>query len=493
VANYALEIIYPRAQGTAGSGLNVNNRCYRAYTGLTYEIRASAIGGDFPYTWSLSNAPSGMSINSETGLITWTNPTSNASNVVVSVEDSSGSTDSETWSITVGTSGFKFIDAVNGSDSNGGTLAAPYQTLAHGVVAAAATDIVYFRTGTYTWDTLDVDSPGNASQRTDINDADGEATIWLAYPGESPVLDQQYAGTGFASHIRFSSPYIYVDGFEMINIWTFGFSANRKSNYGAVFRNCTFDGTDMDGAGSGSNAAMIEFFGKDQDCQGSIIQDCVFHDIDDANTVKLYGTIKCLVEDCTHTDINTAAIEPKESNRQYTIRGNTFLRVGNEAVGGDMASDDSSSKHYGEICFNNIISAGTNGTAEHDAIAIQRGENLGPTHVYRNTIQGRIFIDDIGTEDGPIDIRTNVLVNNDNNGSPWPYINDGTQITDTGRITVTNNLTRTIAANDVVSTTTGLLIDPYRTSEYLGVYGHEAVRASHVSRKRYRAMRLRAA
>ena len=77
-ANYPLELISPRAVGTSpSSGLAAmpsGHRIFKAYPGLEYNIRAVVIGGAYPFTFALSNAPSGMSINAD-GTITWPNPT----------------------------------------------------------------------------------------------------------------------------------------------------------------------------------------------------------------------------------------------------------------------------------------------------------------------------------------------------------------------------------------------------------------------------------
>ena len=66
-ANYSLELVSPRAAGTAASaGLAVmpsGHRIFKAYPGLPYNIRAVVTGGAYPFTFSLANAPSGMTIN----------------------------------------------------------------------------------------------------------------------------------------------------------------------------------------------------------------------------------------------------------------------------------------------------------------------------------------------------------------------------------------------------------------------------------------------
>src|SRR5688572_17024316 len=63
-ANYPLELVSPRAAGSSPSSgqpaISANNRIFWAYPGIEYNIRATVIGGKYPYRFALSNAPTGM-------------------------------------------------------------------------------------------------------------------------------------------------------------------------------------------------------------------------------------------------------------------------------------------------------------------------------------------------------------------------------------------------------------------------------------------------
>ena len=109
-ANYPLEITQPQA------GLDTTNRFYKAYPGLEYNIRLAVISGSYPYVHELTTAPTGMTIDATTGEIQWDNPTTSGSphSVTAKVTDSDSSTDTGSWTITVTTDGFYFLDAVNG-------------------------------------------------------------------------------------------------------------------------------------------------------------------------------------------------------------------------------------------------------------------------------------------------------------------------------------------------------------------------------------------
>jgi hypothetical protein len=109
-----LEITNIKPAGTGDPVIPSTNRIFRAYPGIEYNIRAAVIGGTYPYTYSLNNAPEGMTINSRTGEIVWPNPQLDASDIQLSVKDSENTTVSTAWSITVSANGFLFVDVWKG-------------------------------------------------------------------------------------------------------------------------------------------------------------------------------------------------------------------------------------------------------------------------------------------------------------------------------------------------------------------------------------------
>jgi hypothetical protein len=86
-ANYSLEIIQPQPN------LNTQNRFYKAYPGLEYNVRMAVAGGDILTGSNSFPVPSGMNIDGR-GEITWPNPTEASSphSVSVRVTDSEGTT-----------------------------------------------------------------------------------------------------------------------------------------------------------------------------------------------------------------------------------------------------------------------------------------------------------------------------------------------------------------------------------------------------------------
>jgi len=468
--NFSLRLTYPLGVGTVPSGRPANDRARFAYPGIEYNICGAAVGGSFPYTWTLSNEPAGMTIDADTGEISWPNPTSNASNITITVEDGASDTDSATWSIVVSTSGWKFVDATGGSDAAAGTLAAPWETIEK-VHTSGGTDRIYFREGTYNLDGL---TPSGSVGDTHVewNDGDGRELIWLGYPGEArPLIDLQSSGTE-TPYIKSDCQVLHFDHLEIANAFRYGVQ-DVRGDHGLVIRRCDLYG--LVGGSGGLNAAliMVSAAGDSTPHACVVVQGCEFSDTPADWTqgvcTKWYYTLYLLVERTTVTNCGEGHAV-KESNAQYTLRQNTFSGIDGQAIGGDWGDNETSHGHYGEICYNNIKDAGS------DAIRInQNGDQAaGPTYIYRNTVQGIPRIFHGATGDGPIVIQSNVIVNDHAAEPPFPQgfaTDNAPDITvfdfGTG---VTANLLATTAAGAVDAD--GVLVGAYRTS-YLGTHGHE--------------------
>lgn len=68
---------------------------------IPFEWQASAIGGTPPYTWSATGLPTGLSINSSTGLISGTPTAAGTFNATITVTDDNSDTANDTASFTV--------------------------------------------------------------------------------------------------------------------------------------------------------------------------------------------------------------------------------------------------------------------------------------------------------------------------------------------------------------------------------------------------------
>lgn len=465
--HFPLEVTNIKPVGSIPSGLDADSRIYRAYTGFTYNIRPAVIGGNYPYTFSLSNAPSGMAINANTGEITWSNPQANAT-PTLTVRDASGAQVNSSWTITVGTSRFKFIDAVNGrnASNNGcssscgtGSQASPWRTIKDMYLNAAADDITYFRAGTY--GVLDIARAGVGGPWEAVTLNESRSVIWLAYPGESPRIDFGWTGGGeWGPMIYMEGTTIYVDGFETVNSHIMAFQVGGTST-GATFRKNLLH---HHGPGTaGTNASFIMTTQQYPNvAYGMVIQDNVFYDSPVDVNIKLYSQNKTLIENNVFHD-TVAAMELKSDVRQFTVRGNTFYNITTNiwdalAIGGNMHGLNDQPTTGGEICYNNVRST------DNLAISLNQDGQAMPIYVYRNTFVGHVAVTNTDAADGPFTFRNNVIINNDG-GNRIQLIG----VTAPERVIVTNNLAG--APSQAIVDSLGNLTAAY--AQYLGTMGYQ--------------------
>jgi hypothetical protein len=399
-----------------------------------------------------------MAIDPSTGVITWPNPTASAA-AMLSVTDSEGTRVSQTWSITVGTAGFKFVDAVNGSSSGTGAISAPWRTLADVHTQGAGNDIVYFRSGTYNVNGIATGASG-AELRVEFDQGDGNPVMWLAYPGAAPVIDFQFVSTD-TPRIRLTGGTIYIEGFEARRIGVMGFQVGHTGR-GSVFRKLNMH--DLLRGVDGSNGAFImtQWTGGSGEAIGMVVQDSSFTNNTGASAaLKFYSTRKLLVENCVINSSDSEALALKMDDIQYTARGNTLSNIRGAGLGGSMMNRGPG--HYGEFAFNNVKDASSLG-----AIVVNQNSEAGVVYVYRNTLQGRVLIQNTDSADGPFTFASNVIVNNDS-GTPSGSHIYHQSVTAPSRIILQNNLVGS-PSNGIVDAN-GVLTAAY--ASYKGLVGHE--------------------
>lgn len=485
-----LELMSPRRSGSGGppsltTGLHAGHRIYYAYPGLEYNIRAQVRGGSYPYTFALSNAPAGMSVDSR-GVISWPNPTASASNITLTVTDSLGNTASGTWSITVDTAGWVFVDA-NAAVNGTGTLASPFNSLLALRNGAGANTRAYFRGGTYyaVLNSGSLGAAGNHFGRMAFR-SDNSPVVWLAYPGETPIIDQALSRDSNNSTVvgevclefaQSSGDPPYIDGFRFTNILCKGVLIGGYGGaYPFVFRRCQF----YNGGGhEGHNSGFISVRNGttvNAKC-GSTVQDCTFDLLTGATcALKLYSMDRAIIEDNVFSNTATDAegcIAQKNNCPDITIRRNTALVGQNQPFfGGNLNYDAVALKCSGEICYNNVRDGWDNGAEWTDNTSLRwqtKINSRGPFTVYRNTINGNILVQTFDAADGLLTIEANVIVNDQGGQTPVPYVYDDA-VTDVTRLAVSGNLT-SATVTGVIDPATGLLTGASTT--YRGTHGHE--------------------
>ena len=438
--HYPLYLIRPKANLWSGK-----DRIYKAYPGLEYNIRAAAIGGEYPYRYTLSNEPSGMSIDEHTGEITWSNPQSSASNITVRVTDQDGDYVEGTWSITVTTSGFKFMDD-DGSDSGNGTVSQPWKTISKLASSASTTDIVYWREGTWTGQ----QNPSNYDNWIGRGD-NSIPRIWIGYPSETPIIDLNLNGNKIGIGTA-----VYFDNMTFRNAVDIMFYVASNVSY-YCFRRLTLSNIDRDGR---SNKSFFRFEAADYG-QYFVLQDSTLSDTEsEVKGLSIYHTFGMLLEDNTLSSIGHTGFDLKEGVRQFTVRGNHFdgITSGNGAGPGLLNSADGQ-KSYGEWCFNYCEATSQGGVALR--IPADSAFDPGVFYVYRNTIYGWINFAGLDSGDGPYYFENNVIINSDS----------GDHINGSGtNIHITDNLVGN-ASDNIIDPVGGNLTQEYLV--FLGTRGWE--------------------
>jgi len=187
--------------------------------GASTTLSGSASGGNPPYTYrwtpttGLNNATIAAPTASPTATTTYT--------LTVTDSQSRAATDSAVVTVTTATAGSTYFvakNATNASDTNPGTEASPWKSLAKAASTARAGDTVYVKAGTYN-ETIRPANSGTA----------GSLIAFKAFPGQEcqgafggpksncqVIIDGQNTRNAAADFSRPSS-YIRVEGFEMRN------------------------------------------------------------------------------------------------------------------------------------------------------------------------------------------------------------------------------------------------------------------------------------
>ncbi|MEF3692481.1 MAG: hypothetical protein V3574_05515 [Candidatus Moraniibacteriota bacterium] len=356
--NMPLQIINIKPAGTGSPAIPSTHRIFYAYPGIEYKIRAAVIGGDYPYAFVLSNAPSGMIVN-EAGYIIWSNPQENANNVGLRVTDSNGDYVDTTWSISVQTSGFKFVDCTSGTNGNG-TIFSPYDNISNMVADSSTTDLIYFRNGTCVLPTRgNYTLAGQGTETFSWRDPSNAPNRWLSFPDEEVTIDMNEK---FFYGYPTDSQAFYFDGIKFYNAAHYFFrdSTNGGSMHYLTFLDCTFDtiysdedeNRNMGGFFTGASGSSPQEF--------MVWQGNTFANFRNAHGIgSLYGHSNFLIEnnrfsnfsdyDGVWTHKNTLAVKVGLNN--VTIRGNDFNTVNAGAFGSTLNSPFYTSDNI-EICYN---------------------------------------------------------------------------------------------------------------------------------------------
>ena len=420
-SNYTLEITQPQ------SGLTERSRYYKAYPGIKYEIPVGVFGGAYPFTYELTTAPSGMTIDSDTGIITWSNPTTSGSphSVAVQVTDTESSTDSVNWTITVTTSGFVFLDDST-DPSEDGTIDHPFDSLediwgSDGSTTTYDDFFLYFRAGTYGIEGGQRANSGTQQYRVNLL-ITRHPHVWMAYPNETVVLDHDLApgSNGLYISLEHGGTDAWFSGIKFQDMRNHAIRGGGRMVY---YNNTFYNG----GPGAdGQNSSFLMFPGTSYATSETygFIRDNTF---DTASTywafIKSYSTYKAVFEGNIFKNPNTnnnEGLALKAYDQYVDVRGNTF---DGDFKSGSIGGDHNGLRHC-EIRFNKVINATTIfiNQPRLGAFPINCAMLGGVMYVYRNTFEGNVILRNNTQSRAPIYFDNNVVINenssiDDPNGS----------------------------------------------------------------------------
>ena len=155
--------------------------------GQAYSAQMNATGGTSPYTWSASSGslPAGLTL-SAAGVIGGMPTTAGSSTFVATVSDTISQTTSSSFTLTVANltaTACTLYVSPSGSDSNSGTLSAPWQTPQKAANSAAAGQTVCFRGGTYPQTIT-----AGYQQTFNNSGSTSNPIVFTNYPGETAVV-----------------------------------------------------------------------------------------------------------------------------------------------------------------------------------------------------------------------------------------------------------------------------------------------------------------
>ena len=169
-----------------------------------------------------------------------------------------------------------FYVATTGSDSNAGTLAAPFASLQKGADVALAGDTVYIRGGTYSITTPKNSGAGLTFTKSGTSDTN-RIKYW-AYQAEIPIFDftnMVLSTTGYTHGFVVTGSWLHFRGLELRNVPMNTFSNNAIAANGGG--NCIFELLNLH-----HNSGTGIFIGKGPG--GDLILNCDAHDNYDATS-----------------------------------------------------------------------------------------------------------------------------------------------------------------------------------------------------------------
>jgi hypothetical protein len=228
-----------------------------------------------------------------------------------------------------------FYVATNGSDSNAGTLAAPFATLGkcQSAMQASSTKTCYIRAGTYTgsgvgYNTVTTTTYFSVTEALYLTSADnGETWSYYAPDGVDTAIFEGHAGTNGANCPQLTG----ITGVER-GIYTE--NASNITINGLQFQNFCFSGITLHAGADRTANCTPTFFSENT--TGNLIENNIIHDIYNGNSqcgnssqfvgatapIAVYGANNTVTHNVVYNATGFGVISG--GNSTYTISGLTF-------------------------------------------------------------------------------------------------------------------------------------------------------------------------
>ena len=501
-SQFAPVLIYPRPDSETNSW----ERHRLCPAGTAWSFPVGLLYGAWPFQYSLSGAPAGMTIGTTFGspgygVMSWANPVAGTYTItaIVTTQDfgrTAGSADptgqySVTFTLEVAAATdarFVWANAATGSDSNGGTSAAPWKTLAGFSSAPTSGKQFWLRAGTYAMTAL-----------SSVLDLTSKAKVFVGYPGETVKIDYSQSWSHGNISIQFNGGNGTSGGCSASNIYFFGSPSNWAGGSSdmyhilhngdrGVYYNNIFDS--MNGLGAGdsnfgnwSGIAMFAFAGMHNyvGCCDSTFKN--FTRLNTGGGMVWYSSRYGIMERNTITGFTSPGnvmhgFISKGHCSRTSIRANMADTTNNfssgpyyQPQGSDGGEGDA--PNFNETCWNWGFQAplGNNGVSPGAQIYGPSSYAAWSGAVFRNTIIGPNWMS--ASTASTLNCQGNVVC------SEHGTLNDADHYSQTGPLTISNSSTNVIdiytnRAN-VVNTTNGYLLPAYAASKgiTIGTVGHQ--------------------
>jgi hypothetical protein len=375
--NYAIEILYPST--SAGTYARHNY----AYPSDPYKIRCAAHRGAWPYTWDLTVNPSGMTIDTNTGEITWTAAASGTHNVTARVTDAQSNTATVSWTITISSSQFIFFqDGYSGTKT--GTKSQPYEDMADwwpGDGSSKDHDkMMVFRSGTYSMPDYTDLYLGQYSHIYDYRmKADRVPYVMFGYPGETATIDMN-VGTNKWARISTQEPDTYIGYLTFSDTNCYAIELDTGDVQYSTFQELIFGNLENTGGlcNSTNNESYFRFVvAAGRGDPNIVIQGNTFGESQKGCCIKVYSSYHTLIEDNYFGGATgSECLALKSSAHSVTTQGNTFAgSYGGESIGGGQSDFYTDTTDENEIRYNNVFGG---------EVVFNRNGGVEEMFVYRN-------------------------------------------------------------------------------------------------------------